>query len=404
MDVRPTLNGHPRDRQRGRCTCNSARIRGLALAFLMAAIALPALLASCANQESSKGGSRGEIAPVLAAQVEKRTVPITLHAIGTVEAHRSVAIRARVGGELTRVHFREGQDVREGDLLFSIDARPYEIALRAAEADLMQAKAKATIADLDAQRSEKLAEQELVSRQDHERVIATARGESAAVRSSEADVEEAKLNLQYCSIAAPVTGRTSNLLVQEGNLVRANDTQSLIVINQITPIFVSFSVPERRLPELVRSMSGGKELEVTASPAAGAGEPTLGRLTFVNNAVDPSTGSILLKAEFANEDRRLWPGEFVQVSVLLATREDATVVPVSAVQSGQKGDYVIVVKQDQTAEMRPVVTGIRLDGMVIIEKGVEPGETVVTDGQLRVVPGAKVAVKAGLESAGAPAK
>ncbi len=341
---------------------------------------------------------------MLAAQATLQDVPITMRTIGSVEAYRSVAVRARVGGTLTRVHFREGQDVREGDLLFSIDARPYEVALQAAEADLAQEKAKATIAALDERRSAKLFAQNLVSSQDHERVAAAAQAESAAVQSLTAIMENARLNLEFCSVRAPVTGRTSNLLVQEGNLVRTNDTQALLVINQITPIFVSFSAPQKQLPGIQQYMAEGKDLVVEAAPPGAMGPPERGRLTFVNNTVDSATGTILLKAEFANAERKLWPGEFVQVSVILTTRAGALVVPASAVQSGQKGDYVLVIKADQTAEMRPVTSGPRLDGRAIIEGGLQPGETVVTDGQLRVVPGAKVAVKRDLETAGAPAK
>lgn len=405
------MKNHPRPAgtARGRATWpragRSIRTERLAAtAVLLAAFAAPILLVSCANEGSGKTGPRSEAAPVLAAQAESRDVPVTLQSIGTVEAYRSVAIRARVGGTLMRVHFREGLDVRQGDPLFSIDPRPYEVALRAAEADLAQEKAKAAIADIDARRAASLAEQQLVSQQDLERVAAAAQAESAAVRSLEADVDEARLNLEFCTITAPISGRTSNLLVNVGNLVAANDAQALVVINQISPIYVSFSIPERRLPELMRYMSGPAELPVAATPAGAPGEISQGRLTFVNNAVDPATGTILLKAEFANDDRSLWPGEFVQASVQMTTLAGALVVPASAVQSGQKGDYALVIKQDQTAEMRPVVTGLRLDGMVIIEKGIEPGETVVTDGQLRVVPGGKVVVKTGLESAGTPAK
>ena len=340
---------------------------------------------------------------MLAAQAVRQDVPITMRTIGTVEAYRSVAIRARVGGTLTRVHFREGQDVREGDLLFSIDARPYEVALRAAEADLAQEKAKAAIAVLEAERSASLLAQHLVSSQEHEKVAAAAEAESAAVQSRTATMENARLNLEFCSIRAPIPGRTSNVLVQEGNLVRANDTQALLVINQITPIFVSFSAPQKQLPEIQRYMAEDKELAVEAAPSGAAGPPERGRLGFVNNAVDTGTGTILLKAEFANEDKKLWPGQFVQVTMILTTRAGALVVPASAVQSGQKGDYVLVIKADQTAEMRPVTAGPRLDGRAIVESGLEPGETVVTDGHLRVVPGAKVAVSPDLKSAGASA-
>ena len=369
-----------------------------------ALFALVLALAACGREAPPKGNARAEAAPVLAARVTREDVPVTLRTIGSVEAYRSVAVRARVTGALTGVRFREGQDVTAGEPLFAIDARPYQAALRAAEADLAQEKARATIARLDLERAAGLAAQDLVSRQEHERVAATAAAESAAVASREADVETARLNLEFCSIPAPIAGRTSNLLVHEGNLVRTNDTQALVVINQISPIFVSFSVPERRLPELQQRMAGSQPLAVEAAPSGASGAPARGRLTFVNNAVDPATGTILLKAEFPNQDRALWPGEFVQVSVILTTRAGALVVPASAVLAGQQGDYVLVVQSDATAVMRPVTVGLRLDGRVIVESGLEEGETVVTDGQLRVVPGGKVVIRSGLESAGAPAR
>jgi multidrug efflux system membrane fusion protein len=368
------------------------------------AIVLLSQLASCAREESPGAGSRGEVAPVLAAQATLQDIPVTIRTIGTVEAYRTVAIRARVGGTLTRVHFREGRDVKEGAPLFSIDARPYDVALRAAAANLAGARAKAAIATGNAERSFGLRAQNLVSEQEHERVISAAQAESATVRSLEASLENASLNREFCSISAPIGGRTSNLLVTEGNLVRANDDQALVVINQLVPIFVAFSLPQRSLPELRQYMAEGPPLVVEASVAGTTREIARGTLTFVNNAVDPTTGSILLKAEFPNEDLNLWPGGFVHVSVILTTRRGVLVVPASAVQSGQQGDYVLVIKSDQTAEMRPITSGPRLDGKAIIESGLEPGETVVTDGHLRVVPGAKVAVKADLESPGETAQ
>jgi multidrug efflux system membrane fusion protein len=371
---------------------------------LLGALLLFLQLPACARKESATTGPRGDAAPVLVAQATRQDVPVTLRTIGTVEAYRSVAVRARVGGTLTRVHFREGQDVREGDPLFSIDARPYAVALKAAEANLAGERAKAAIAAGNAERSISLLEQNLVSQQEHERVMSAAQAESAAVRSLEASVESARLNLEFCSISAPISGRTSNLLVTEGNLVRANDDQALVVINQLAPIFVAFSVPQRSLPEVRQYMAAGPPLVVEASVTGASSEPARGRLTFVNNALDPSTGSILLKAEFPNENLDLWPGEFVHVSVILTTRQGVLVVPASAVQSGQKGDYVLVIKSDQTAEMRPITSGPRLDGKAIIESGLEPGETVVTDGHLRVVPGAMVTIKADLVSPGTTAK
>jgi len=374
------------------------------LTRILPAVALIALFPACAPKGSDKGKPRVEVAPVLAAQAVREDVPVVLRTIGTVEAYRSVSVRARVVGTLVRVHFREGQDIRAGERLVTIDPRPYEVALKAAEAELDQARARAALATLDARRSAGLLAEGLVSDQEDQRLAATAAAESAAVRSLEANVESARLNLEFCSITAPISGRTSNLLVHEGNLVRANDTQALVVINQILPVYVNFSIPERRLPEVLQYLDAGTGLPVDASPSGAAGEPAHGRLTFINNAVDPATGTILLKAEFPNEDGKLWPGEYVQVGLTLTIKSGALVVPAAAVQTGQKGDYVLVVKADQTTEMRPVTCGLRLEGKAIIETGLEPGETVITDGHLRVVPGAKVAIKSGLESEGAQGK
>lgn len=373
--------------------------------FLARCLLLTALatVPSCARKaDSSAGRGRGaDSVPVLAAQAAVEDIPVTLKAIGIVEAYRSVSVRARVGGELTRVLFREGQDVREGDPLFLIDSRPYESALKAAEADLARERARAATADANARRLAGLVSQGYVSEQENEEAASAADAEKASVQALEAALESARLDLGFCSIRSPITGKTSNLLVQEGNLVRANDTQALVIINQVEPIYVSFSIPERRLDEVLRfrKEAGPNGLPVEASPSGAADDPARGRLTFVNNAVDPTTGMILLKAEFANGDRRLWPGEFMQVSMLLTTRKGAVVTPASAIQSGQKGDYVLVVKPDQTTEMRPITTGLRTDGKAIIEKGLQPGETVVTDGHLRVVPGGKVTIKPALEGA-----
>lgn len=368
----------------------------LSILALTAVLVLPA----CEKKVSGSPQLRAEAAPVLAAPVAREDVPVTLRSIGTIEAFRTVAIGSRVTGTLVRVHFREGMDVKKGELLFTIDPRPYEIALRAAEAELAQVEARAKTASIDLRRSRALRDQDLISPQDHDRVESEAAAESASVLSSRANVENARLNLEYCAIRAPIDGRTSNLLVDEGNLVRGNVAEPLVVIHQVEPIFASFSIPERRLPELLRHMGEGPPLSVMARPSGATEEEAQGHLAFVNNAVDPASGTILLKAEFPNSDRRLWPGEFVDLTLLLTTRLGAIIVPTVAVQSGQRGDYCVVIKPDQTTEIRPVVVALRLDGKAIIDSGLEPGETVVTDGHLRVVPGGKVTVKSGLGAGG----
>lgn len=360
----------------------------------LATLSLPA----CEKQVSGRPQPRAEAVPVLAEPVVREDVPVTMRAIGTVEAYRTVAVGSRVTGTLVRVHFREGAEVRRDDILFTVDPRPYEIALRAAEADLAQVTARARTAALDAERSRSLFGQSLISRQEHDRLAAAAAVESAAVLSRKADLETARLNLDYCAIRSPISGRTSNLLVHEGNLVRSNVAEPLVVINQVEPIYVSFSIPERRLPEVMRRMRESGPLPVEARPSEAEGGPAMGKLAFVNNAVDPESGTILMKAEFANADGSLWPGEFVEVTLFLTRRFGAVVVPTVAVQSGQQGDYCIVVNSDQTTEIRPVVISTRLDGKAIVESGLEPGETVVTDGHLRIAPGGKVAIRSGLGS------
>ncbi len=342
---------------------------------------------------------------MLAAKAQQRDAPVTLRTIGTVEAFRTVDVCARVGGQLTQVHFREGQDVKQGDLLFSLDARPYQAAYDAARADLMRQQAQSASASADARRLALLQKSDYVTPEQYDEAVATARADSAAVAGSAANLEDARLNVEYCTIRASIPGRTGNLLIHEGNLVRANDSNPLLVINQISPIFVGFSVPEGRLPEIMAAAGdagAGHELEVDAAPPGSTGAPPRGALTFVNNTVDPATGTVLLKAEFPNEDRKLWPGQFVEVTLILGIRRGAVVVPASAVQTSQKGSYVFVIGPDLTAEMRPVTPGPALGDEMIVEKGLQPGETVVTDGHLRVVPGGKVVIKSGSENGDLP--
>jgi multidrug efflux system membrane fusion protein len=323
----------------------------------------------------------------------RRTVPVQLRAIANVETIETVAVKPQVGGEITAVHFREGSDVRAGDLLFTIDPRPYEAALHQAEAALARDEANARNARLEAQRAETLFNQGILSREQFDATHNSAEALDAAVRADRASVETARLNLAYCTIRSPIDGRTGSVLVQRGNVVKAIDGGPLVVINRADPIYVSFSVPDKRLPDIKAALAAHK-VAVEARLPGGEARPLPGELTFLDNAVDRATGTVRLKGTFANRERRLWPGQFVNVVLTLAARPDAIVVPSQTIQTGQSGTFVFVVRPDLTAEARPVVVGQELDGQVMVEKGLKEGENVVTDGQIRLVPGARVELKA----------
>lgn len=332
--------------------------------------------------------------PVRVARVTLKTVPVELRAIGTVEALSTVSIKSKVAGELTAVHFREGQDVRKGDLLFEIDRQPFEVALRQVEAALARDQARLSNARTQAARYAKLFEEGVASREQADQTRADLESLEATVRADQAAVEKARLDLSYCSIASPVDGRTGSLLVNEGNLVKANDDPALIVLNQLTPIYVSFAVPEQYLAEIKRFLAAGRlPISVNITEA----QPfESGLLTFVDNTVDSATGTIRLKGTFANPARRLWPGQFVNVVLRLSEQANAVVVPSEALQTGQSGQFVYVVKDENVVASRPVSTGRSVQGVTVVEKGLAPGEVVVTDGQLRLVSGAKIQIKEAL--------
>jgi multidrug efflux system membrane fusion protein len=330
--------------------------------------------------------------PVVAETAVRRSVPLELHAVGNVETIDTVAVRPLVGGELVDVRFREGTDVKAGAVLFVIDPRPYEAALHQAEANLARDEANARNARLEAQRGASLFAQGVLSHEQHDALANTADALDATVRADRAAVESARLDLGYCTIRSPLDGRAGSLLVQRGNIVKAVDGGPLVVINRIAPVFVSFSVPEARLAEVKAARAAGR-LSVAAVVSGDTGGPLSGELTFLDNAVDRTTGTIRLKGTFPNREHRLWPGQFVDVRLSMGARSDVVVVPASAIQTGQSGSFVFVVGKDLTVEARPVLAGPEVDGSVIVEKGVEAGERVVTDGQIRLVPGAKVELK-----------
>ncbi|MCA1989648.1 MAG: efflux RND transporter periplasmic adaptor subunit, partial [Desulfarculus sp.] len=327
------------------------------------------------------------------AQARQEDVPVAIKAIGKVEALATVAIKARVTGQLVTVHFKEGQFVKKGDLLFTIDPAPFQVALREAQAQAARDQALAVKAVDDLKRYQELIGRKAVSTAQFEQFQAEAKAKEATAQASQAQVDKARLELGWCQITAPVGGQTGGLLAYAGNLIKANDDNKVMVtITQVQPVQVSFAVPEQYLGEIRRHQAAAP-LSVSIRPE-GENETTRhGELVFVDNAVDTATGTIRLKASYPNQDLGLWPGQFVNVRLNLTTRRGVTVVPSQALQSGQVGDYVFVLKPDQTVEARGVKTSLVLEEVAVVDQGLKPGETVVTEGQLRLADGSRVAVK-----------
>jgi multidrug efflux system membrane fusion protein len=359
-------------------------------AVVLIAVVLGLMTIACGNHTGSQRGGPAPV-PVTAGTVEQETVPISFRTIGNVEAMETVAVKARIGGELLRIGFREGDSVQQGAVLFVIDSRPYEAALAQAEAVLARDQALLAKAEADISRYADLVEQDFVTKEQYDQIVADAAALKASVAADEAAVVTARLNLEYCTIVAPVTGRTGNLNVKKGNLIKANDDKAMVTINQMKPIYVAFSVPAQQLPAVLEHRDNG--IEVLVSIPGESSEPITGELTFVDNAVDTSTSTILLKAAFANRDERLWPGDFVDVNVILGEEPDRVVCPTSAVQTSQEGQHVFVIKNDSTVELRPVQVNRMDEHVAVIDGGLTAGETVVTDGQLRLVSGSTVEIK-----------
>ncbi len=374
------------------------------------------IFAACSSQKAPPPMGPPPI-PVTLATAGTQAVQQEISAIGNVEPSETVQVRAQVAGDLMRANFAEGQNVGKGDLLFQIDPRPYREALQQAEAAVARdrallAQAQANLsrdqaqqknADTDANRNQQLVKEGIVARSQYDTSRTNAevyaesvRADQAAIQSARASVnsdlaavERAKLDLSFCEIRAPISGRTGNLLMHVGNYVKANGDTSLVVINRIEPAFVSFSVPEDRLATIRRLSVAGK-LKVRVTTKDAPGKPVTGSLSVLDNTVDTTTGTIRLKATFVNAGSVLWPGQFVNVNLTLDTIPSAVVVPSEAVQAGQKGSFIYVVKADRSVEARIVTTGQIVDGKIVIESGLKAGETVVTDGQLLLAPGAKV--------------
>ena len=367
---------------------------GAALAVLAAALA--AYFVNDGRARENKGERAPAAIPVSVAAAVQQSVPVRLQAIGNVEPYSTVALKARVDGQIVAVNFREGQEVRKGETLFRIDPRPYDAALKQAEANTLRDAAARDQARSQERRYQELLEKNFISKEAYAQIRTNAETAEATARASEAALENARLNLEYCTIASPLDGYVGKVLLQVGNLVKANDVNPLVVINQVRPIYVNFAVPEQTIPAIRQYMAlGPLAVEVAASGEA----KTLaeGRLIFVDNAVDPSTGTIRLRGQFDNRDAALWPGQFVNVRVRLYEQNDAILIPARSVQTGPDGQYVYVIKADRTAELRKV-TVERNEGEQVVVKGVAKDEQVVTRGALRLAPGARVEIRAGAEA------
>ncbi|MBI5380465.1 MAG: efflux RND transporter periplasmic adaptor subunit [Opitutae bacterium] len=361
---------------------------------LMLLAASGGLLSGC-NRSGDAAGKAGALppVPVQIAAVEQTDVPRRIDSVGTVQALRTVAVKSQVDGIVAKIHFREGDEVKAGDLLVTLDQRPFENSLRIARADLANARAEAARAAADAERYQRLDRQEAVSKEQLSTLLTKAETTKALVQAKEAAVANAELQLGYTQIRAPIAGRTGQRLLHEGALVKANDIgQSFVTINQLAPIAVAFSVPEPVLAE-VRAAFAAHQVVITVSNRNTGLTRTDGRLEFIDNTVDPTTGTITLKAVFANADAALWPGQFLQVQTQVGVDQGALVVPTSAVMTGQQGTQIYVMKSDHTVELRPVKPLRTAGDRTLLAEGVKAGETVISDGQLRLLPGFKVEPK-----------
>jgi membrane fusion protein, multidrug efflux system len=342
-------------------------------------------------KEGRKAAKGPPAVTVMVTPALQESVPVRVQAIGNVEAFLTVALKARVDGQIVAVNFREGQGVHKGEILFRIDPRPFEAALRQAEANALRDRAARNQARSQERRYQDLLDKNFISKEAYAQIRTNAETAEATARASEAALENARLNLEYCTIRSPLDGVVGKVLLQAGNLVKANDVNPLVVINQVRPVYVNFAVPEQKLPE-IRKYQADAPLRVDAILPDPAAAPITGRLVFIDNAVDPSTGTIRLRAEFANDDTALWPGQFVNVSVRLYEQPNAIVIPSQAVQSGPQGQYVYVVGDDMVADVRPITVQEIAGERAVIARGLKGGERVVTRGQLRLGPKTRVQI------------
>ncbi len=363
--------------------------------LIAAALAALAGLAGCTSGKVAPVAAQTPAAvPVRVAQSVKENLPITVEAIGTGEAYSNVQVETLVTGQLEKVFFQQGDFVRKGQLMFTLDPGPFQAVLDQATGDMERDTAQAQIAVVTAARYKQLFEQGVVSRQQYDQYQSQADSANATVVADKAAVEAARLQLSYCKIYSPMDGKTGSLGVFPGNVVKANSTPALVTINQINPIYVDFSVPENLLGKVRLALAARAPVKVYTQ--SDTEHPEIGRLTFIDNSVDATTGTIKLKGTFANTDRRLWPGEFVSVNLQLGEESGVTVVPSIALQNSQDSKYVWVVDKDNTVQMRTVTVQRQEQGQAVIASGLQPGETVVTEGQLRLVPGSKVEIRTSL--------
>ena len=367
-----------------------------AVALVAAAVALGLYFTNDSRAKEKRSASGPMAIPVVVAAAVQQSIPVRLQAIGNVEAFSTVALKARVDGQIVAVNFTEGQEVKKGDVLFRVDPRPYQAALRQAEANALRDAAARDQARSQERRYQELLDKNFVSKEAYAQIATNAQVAEANAKASQAALENAQLSLAYCTIASPIDGYTGKVLLQAGNLVKANDVNPLVVINQVKPVYVNFAVPEQQLPTVRKYLALG----ALAVQAVGGGDAVLaqGELIFVDNAVDPSTGTIRMRAQFDNRDASLWPGQFVNVSVKLYDQTDAIVIPARAVQTGPQGSYVYIVRADMTAELRRI-TVERGEGERAVIKGLAGGERVVTRGALRLAPGARVEIRPDSEAA-----
>jgi multidrug efflux system membrane fusion protein len=345
-----------------------------------------------APQKKAGGKGAGGPVPVIVATAESRTVPVRIHAIGAVEPYASVSVKSRVDGQINQVGFADGQEVAAGHMLFQLDPRPAQAQLQQAEATLLREKATLERARAQEQRYRNLLQKNFISKDAYAQYLTNVETASAAAKAAEATVESAKLQVEYTTIRSPIAGRTGRVLIQTGNQVKANDTVALVVINQISPVWVSFAVPEQHLAAIRKYSTGGR-LQVEARSTGSEDAIATGQLSFIDNTVDAATGTVRLRAVFQNRDRVLWPGQFVTAAMTLREQKDAIIIPAQALQTGANGQHVFVVKSDSTAELRPVTVERSEGSIAVIAKGVAAGDRVVTTGQSRLTRGSKVDVR-----------
>ena len=353
---------------------------------ILSIIALIFLCTSCsAKQEKPKVKPP---VPVKVFKAVQKNVPVQVKAIGNVEAYTSVAIKSQVGGQIARLHFAEGSDVEKGALLISIDPEPFQATVSQFEATLAKDQAQAKFAREQVERYAGLLKEGIVTRDQYELLQSNADSLTATIAADRAAIKNAKIQLGYCSIRSPISGRTGTIALQPGNLVKANDLP-IVTVNQITPIYTTFAIPEKLLADVKRAMAGN-ELKIEAVIPNEPESNETGTISFLDNAVNPATGTIKLKGRFANKSKKLWPGQFTGVVMTLGSRKNAVVVPTNAIQTGQQGQFIYVVKSDNSVEMRQVTATMAVGEDTVVEKGLAAGETVVVDGQLRLTPGAIV--------------